>query len=90
MRQMHFIALFGYWITEHPDGGEGWQDTMAGACYDDVGLMPHQEGARQRSLVRHKTQGSTANLMAGSGVVRPVGDRGMNGRLQPGTEHPGE
>ena len=30
--------------TEHPDGGEGWQDTIAGACYEDTELMSRQEG----------------------------------------------
>ena len=30
--------------TEHPDGDKGWQDTMAGTCYEDAGLMPHQDG----------------------------------------------
>ena len=42
--------------------------------HEDAGLMPHQEGVRQRSLVRYKAQGSTANSMAGSGEATPVGD----------------
>ena len=61
--------------TEHPDGSEGWQATMAGACHEDAGLMPHQEGVRQWSPVWHKAHGSTANSMAGWGKARPVGDR---------------
>ena len=48
---------------------------MAAACREDAGLMPHQEGVRQRSPVRHKAQGSTANSMAGPGEARPDGDR---------------
>ena len=50
-------------------------NTMAGACHEDAGLMPHQEGVRKRSPVRHKAQGSTANSMAGSGEASPVGDQ---------------
>ena len=53
----------------------GWQDTMAGVGHEDVGLMPHQEGVRQRSPARHKAQGSTANSMAGSDEARPHGER---------------
>ena len=49
--------------------------SKAGACHEDAGLMPHQEGVRQRSPVRHKAQGSTANSMAGPGEARPDGDR---------------
>ena len=41
----HEIAEL-YQRTEHPDGGEGWQDTMDVACHEDAGLMPHQEGVR--------------------------------------------
>ena len=48
---------------------------MAGPCYENAGLMPHQEGVRQRSPVRHKMLGSIANSMAGPGEARPVGDR---------------
>ena len=73
-RMNHELAELVRW-TEHPDGGEGWQDTMAGACHEDTGLMPHQEGVRQRSPVRNKAQGSTANSMAGSGEAKPVGNR---------------
>ena len=47
----------------------------AGASYEDAGLMPHQEGVRQRSLVWHKAQGRTASSMTASGEARPVGDR---------------
>ena len=49
--------------TEHPYGGEGWQDTITGACHEDVELMPYQEGVRQRSLVWHEAQASTASSM---------------------------
>ena len=57
--------------------GEGdWQDTMAGACFEDARRMSLQEGVRQRSPVQRKTQGSTVNSMAGPGEVRPFGDLG--------------
>ena len=41
--------------------------TMTGACYEDAGLMPHQEGVRKRSSVRHEAQGSAASSIAGIG-----------------------
>ena len=47
----------------------------AGAGHVDAGLMPHQEGVRQRSSVRHKAQGSTVYSMAGPGYARPFGDQ---------------
>ena len=48
---------------------------MAGVCHEDAGLMPHQEGVRQRSAVRYKAQRSTANSMTGSSEARSVGNR---------------
>ena len=60
--------------TEHLDGSEGWQDTMVGECHEDVGLMPHQEGVRQRSPVPQEGQKHTASSKAGSGEARPVRD----------------
>ena len=53
-----------------PNAGKSWQDAMAGACYEDAGLMPHLEGVRHRPPVRHEAQGSTAKSMAGSGEAR--------------------
>ena len=52
---------------EHPDGNEDRQDTMAGACYEDVGLMSYQEGVQQ--LGRKRRTHST------SGEARSVGDQ---------------
>ena len=59
-------------LSEHPDGGEGWQDTMPGTC-----RMPDSCLTKKMfdSDPQHKAQGSTANSMARPGEARPVGNR---------------
>ena len=46
-------ASWAVWRCWYPDGHKSRKDTMAGTRDEDAGLMPHQEGARQRP-VRHE------------------------------------
>ena len=60
---------------------------MAGASHGDAGLVPHQDGVRLRSPVRHKAQGAQRNRWLDQ-VKRDLTEIGcLHGwRLQPGTK----
>ena len=67
-------ACWAVWRIEHPDGVEGWQDTMAGTCYEDAGLMPLQKKVLNSELqfgIRRRGAQRTRWL----DQMKPVGDR---------------